>query len=78
MSRQIIINIIIIIIVVVVIDFRKQYYAIFYHTEISKNFFSMCTKYSLKGTVHHQKIFFKYVMLRTVTKNSTLIITKYT
>ena len=31
----------------------------------------------IKGTVHPQKIFVKYVMLRTVTKNSTLIITKY-
>jgi len=32
----------------------------------------------LKGTFQPQKIFFKYVMLRTVTKNSTIIITKYT
>jgi len=32
----------------------------------------------VKGTVHLQKIYFKYVMLRTVTKNSTIIITKYT
>jgi len=32
----------------------------------------------LKGTVHPQKIFVKYVMLRTVAKNSTIIITKYT
>ena len=32
----------------------------------------------VKGIVHSQKIFFKYVMLRTVTKNSTTIITKYT
>ena len=33
---------------------------------------------SLEGTVHPQKIFLKYVMLRTVTKNLTIIITKYT
>ena len=32
----------------------------------------------VKGTVHPQKLFFKYVMLRTVTKTSTIIITKYT
>jgi len=33
----------------------------------------------LKGQlVYSQKIFFKYVMLRTVTNNSTIIITKYT
>ena len=32
----------------------------------------------LKGTVHPQIIFLKYVMLRTVTKNSTIIITKVT
>ena len=32
----------------------------------------------LKGIVHTQKIFFKYVMLRTVTKNSTIIIMKHT
>jgi len=32
----------------------------------------------LNGTVHHQKTFFKYEMLRTVTKHSTIIITKYT
>jgi len=31
-----------------------------------------------KGTVHLQLIFLKYVMLRTVTKYSTIIITKYT
>jgi hypothetical protein len=31
-----------------------------------------------KGTVHPQKIFLKYVILRTVTKNSIIIITKYT
>ena len=31
-----------------------------------------------KQTVHPQKIFFKYVMVRTVTKNITIIITKYT
>ena len=31
----------------------------------------------LKGTVHPQKILFKYVMRRTVTKHSTIIITKY-
>ena len=35
-------------------------------------------KDSFKGTVHHQKIFLQYVMLRMVTKNSTIIITKYT
>jgi len=29
------------------------------------------TYWAFKGTVHPQKIFFKYVMLRTVTKNST-------
>jgi len=34
--------------------------------------------FNVKGTVHHQKIFLKYVMLRTVTKNATIIITKYT
>jgi hypothetical protein len=33
---------------------------------------------AVKGTVHPQKIFFKYVMLRTVTKHSTIIITKFT
>ena len=33
---------------------------------------------SLKGTVHPQKILKKYVMLRTVTKNSTILIPKYT
>jgi hypothetical protein len=27
----------------------------------------------LKGRVHPQKIFLKYVMLRTVTKNSTIL-----
>ena len=32
----------------------------------------------LKGRVHLQKIFLKYVLLRTVTKNTTIIITKYT
>ena len=32
----------------------------------------------IKGTVHPQKVFLKYVMLRTVTKNSTIVITKYT
>jgi len=32
----------------------------------------------VKGTVHYQKIFLKYLMLRTITKNSTIIITKYT
>jgi len=31
-----------------------------------------------KGIGHPQKIFFKYVMLRRVTKNSMIIITKYT
>jgi len=31
-----------------------------------------------KGAVHPQKIFFKYVMLRTVTQNSTITIMKYT
>ena len=33
--------------------------------------------YCIKGTVRSQ-IFLKYIMLRTVTKNSTIIITKYT
>jgi len=32
---------------------------------------------NLKGTVHPQKIFLKYVMLRTVTKNSIIKLTKY-
>jgi hypothetical protein len=30
----------------------------------------------VKGTLHPQKIFLKYVMLRTITKYSTIIITK--
>ena len=36
------------------------------------------TTQELKETVHSQKIFFKYVTLRTVNKNFTIIITKYT
>jgi len=35
-------------------------------------------KHELRGTAQPQKIFLNYVMLRTVTKNSTIIITKYT
>jgi len=36
------------------------------------------TVFVIKGTVHPHKIFLKCVMLRTVTKNSTIIIMKYT
>jgi len=47
--------------------------------EFQTKVISLGTSFSdVKGTVHPQKIFLKYVMLTTVTKNSTIIITKYT
>jgi len=40
--------------------------------------YSYNTFFQIKGTIHPQKKLLKYVMLRTVTKYSTIIITKYT
>jgi len=39
---------------------------------------AVVTGVDFKGTDHPQNLFLKYAMLRTVTKNSTIIITKYT
>jgi len=62
---------------------NKDFQCFFTFGRFRNNFFKhsiykFTFKSTVKGTVHPQKIIFKYIILRTVTKNSTIVITKYT